>query len=460
MAVCALGLYPVAARAQSSFPSDTVPDLAPQVSARALPPLSGKRLPLSLNECIDIALSSNPTVKVADMEVTRADYSKKETLAQLFPNVNFSGVYQRAIELQTVSMNMGGETQSFKMGSDNTWNFGFSVALPLVAPQLWKSLKLSDTQILQNVESARASRLDLINSVKKAYLALLLAKASYGVIASNYNIAVYNASVFRKRFNQGTATEYDTLRSAVQVKNIEPDLLQSDIAIRQARLQLKVLLNLEQGVDVDATSTLDDLRNEMGLRLNLSDKDLAGNTSLRSMDLQKKMLEQTVTLRKMDWMPTLSASFNYTWNSLNNGSPFRNTQFNPYSTLGLQLNVPIFSGGSKYYGLKGAKTQLAEIGLQRENLVNSLNMQVDLALDNIRREATQIEVSRSGMAESAKAYSIMQRSFDIGAATYLDLRDSELANTTAQLSYYQSVYNYLVSISELEYLLGKDYTKK
>lgn len=178
------------------------------------------------------------------------------------------------------------------------------------------------------------------------------------------------------------------------------------------------------------------------------------------MDLQKKMLEQTVTLRKMDWMPTLSASFNYTWNSLNNGSPFRNTQFNPYSTLGLQLNVPIFSGGSKYYGLKGAKTQLAEIGLQRENLVNSLNMQVDLALDNIRREATQIEVSRSGMAESAKAYSIMQRSFDIGAATYLDLRDSELANTTAQLSYYQSVYNYLVSISELEYLLGKDYTKK
>ena len=49
----------------------------------------------------------------------------------------------------------------------------------------------------------------------------------------------------------------------------------------------------------------------------------------------------------------------------------------------------------------------------------------------------------------------MQKSFDIGAASYLDLRDSELANTSAQLSYLQAIYNYLVSNSELDTLLGK-----
>ena len=49
----------------------------------------------------------------------------------------------------------------------------------------------------------------------------------------------------------------------------------------------------------------------------------------------------------------------------------------------------------------------------------------------------------------------MQKSFDIGAASYLDLRDSELANTTAQLTYLQAIYNYLVSTSELDLLLGK-----
>ncbi len=50
----------------------------------------------------------------------------------------------------------------------------------------------------------------------------------------------------------------------------------------------------------------------------------------------------------------------------------------------------------------------------------------------------------------------MQKSFEIGAATYLDLRDSELADTSAKLAYYQAIYNYLVSTSELDLLLGKE----
>ncbi len=50
----------------------------------------------------------------------------------------------------------------------------------------------------------------------------------------------------------------------------------------------------------------------------------------------------------------------------------------------------------------------------------------------------------------------MQKSFEIGAASYFDLRDSELAHTSAKLSYLQCIYNYLVSVSELDMLLGKE----
>ena len=82
-------------------------------------------------------------------------------------------------------------------------------------------------------------------------------------------------------------------------------------------------------------------------------------------------------------------------------------------------------------------------------------MQVELAIDNINKEAKQIETSEEGVRQAKKAHEIMQKSFDIGAASYLDLRDSELANTTAQLTYLQAIYNYLVSTSELDLLLGK-----
>lgn len=210
------------------LPSDTtvneavkaVGDKVPQIPK--LPTaLNGETVVLSRQECLAIALQENLTVKVADLEITRLDLSKKETRAALFPQIDFSGSYQRSIELQTMSMNMGGQSQSIKMGTDNNWNFGFTAAMPLVNAQLWKSLQISDTQILANYENARASRLNLIDQINKAYYTLLLAKASYEVLKDNYELAKYTADLYAKQFSLGTATEYDVLRSSVQVKNVE-----------------------------------------------------------------------------------------------------------------------------------------------------------------------------------------------------------------------------------------------
>ena len=81
-------------------------------------------------------------------------------------------------------------------------------------------------------------------------------------------------------------------------------------------------------------------------------------------------------------------------------------------------------------------------------------MQVDLAVDNIGINVRQISSCSESVAQAERAHSIMEKSFEIGAATYLDLRDSELALTRARLAYFQAIYNYLVANSELELLLG------
>lgn len=415
-------------------------------------------LVLSKEQCIEIALQDNPTIKVADMEVKRVDYSKKEVIAGLFPAIDFSLAYQRSIELQSIKMSMGGQSQTIKMGSDNSWNMGFTATLPIVAPQLWKSIQLSDTQILANVEKARASRLDLIDQVNRAYYSLLLANASYEVLKQNYDNAKFNADLIQKKFDVGAASEYDVLRSSVQMKNVEPELLQAEIGIRSAKLQLKILMGMDADVNIEANTTLKEMQQDMyGYVMGL-ERDLSQNTDLRTLDIQTKQLKQNVDLKKLAWVPTIGAQFNLAWSSLSNGPMFKNIDFNPYSNVALSVAVPIFSGGSKYYGLKQAQVQLNEMTLQRENLVRALNMQVDLALDNINKEIKQIGTSAEGVRQADKAYEIMQKSFEIGAATYLDLRDSELANTTAQLTYFQAIYNYLCSTSELDLLLGKEDT--
>jgi outer membrane protein TolC len=393
---------------------------------------------------------------VADLEVRRTEYARRETQAGLFPTIDFQAAYQRSIELQTIRMDMGGQSQSLKMGSDNTWNLGFNAQMPLINPTLWKAISISKTQILSQLESARSSRLNMIDQVNRSYYALLLAIASKDVIRQNYDRAVFNAGLYEKQFEAGTASEYDVLRSSVQVKNLEPELLQADIAVKQCKLSLQVLMGLDYNIDFVPDVTLEEMQLEMYGYTASDAMDLSGNSSLRQIDIQADIARKNVDLKKFAWIPTLGASFNVNWISLSNGNALKNQEFNPYSNVSLALNVPIFSGASKYYGLKQAEIQLKEVALQREDLLHSLAMQRDLAIDNINREVQQIASSAEGVREATKAYDIMQKSFEIGAASYLDLRDSELAHTSARLSYLQCIYNYLVSTSELDLLLGKE----
>ena len=84
-----------------------------------------EQLTLSRQQCVEIALRDNPTVKVADMEVKKMDYSKKEVIAGLFPTIDFSANYQRSIELQTIRMNMGEKAKTSKWvpTTPGTWAF-------------------------------------------------------------------------------------------------------------------------------------------------------------------------------------------------------------------------------------------------------------------------------------------------------------------------------------------------
>lgn len=437
-------------------------------------------LAVTLDQCIAIALDDNPTVKVADMEIERVDYAKKETLGQLLPSINFGGNYNRMIAKQVAYMNMSGlgslgkpgadegtegsEPQSrasskssgggIKMGLDNSYQVGFNASLPLIAPQLWAALKLSDSQILQNVEAARASRLSLVNQVKSAYFTLLLTHDSYDVIRESYDNAVLTHSIYEKRFAVGTASEYDVLRTSVQVKNIEPELLQAEIAIKQAALQLTILMGMDTSVALAPATRLVDYESGMYGTAPDADGNIEGNSDLRKLDLQTRTLEQALKVQKMSWYPTLALTAGYNWTSSSNGNPLRNFRWNPYSVVGLTLSFPIFEGGQRWSRIKQARIQVDEMAWQRDNLERSVRMQVDLAKDNIRKNVRQIASNSEGVRQAVKAHSIMEKSFEIGAASYLDLRDADLALTQARLVYYQAIYNYLVANSELELLLG------
>ena len=416
------------------------------------------QLSLSLDECVRIALNENPTIKVKEMEITRVDYSRKEVLGQLLPTVNLAGQYTRNLSLQTMYMDTPNGTMAIKMGSDNTHAGGFQAQIPLVVPQLWKSIKLSENQILQNVEAARANKLSLVNQVEKAYYALMLAKDSKRVIEENHATAKLNADIFQKKFELGAASEYDVLRANVAVTNLEPAILEAENSITALKLQLKLLMGMDVRQDFEPSQQLDEFKGEMYARVMSNtlgaDTTLANNTSLKSLDLQTDYLKKVLDVQKMAWYPTLTGSASMMWHSMNNGSPFSGLRWSRASNVGLTLAFPIFQGGQRYYKQKQAEIAVDEMKWQRENLERSLHVQVDTQKDVIAKNLKQIESNEGGVKMAEKANDIMQQSFKIGAATFIQLRDTEDALMAARLAYYQAIYNYLVAESDLEHVLG------
>ena len=441
---------------------------------------------LSLDDCLKIALTDNPTVKVADIEVERLDYSRRDVIGQLLPTIDFGGQYSRTLAKQTMYMNMdgfgdfgnlggggseggdeneggreaasraGGGDGGIKVGLDNSYSVGFQASMPLIAPQLWKSLSLTDTQILRSLEASRQSKQNLVQQVKSAYYGLLLAEDSKKVIQESYDMAALTHETYKKQYAAGAASDYDVLRTSVAMKNIEPELLQADIAIKQARLQLLILMGVDSNFGFTVSDKLSNYESTMyGDAIAHINPDYSGNADLKLLDLDSKALEKNLTIQKLAFSPTLALTANYNWTSMNNGTPFKDLRWNPYSSVGLSLSIPIFQGGRRFNAVKSTGLQLEQLRLQRENLERSVSMQVALAVDNIKINVKQIASCSESVSQAERAHDIMDKSFDIGAASYLDLRDSELALTRARLAYYQAIYNYLVANSDLELLLGK-----
>ncbi|MBR6285012.1 MAG: TolC family protein [Muribaculaceae bacterium] len=412
-------------------------------------------LRLTLDQCIRIALNDNPTIKVDSMEIKRVNYALKEVKGQLLPQVSASGQYTRNLALQTMYMDTGdGNSVGIKMGRDNTYTAGFSASLPLVVPQLWRTIKLNENQILQNIEAARANKLSLVNQVKNTYYALLLADDSRRVIEASHATAQQHAEIYQKQFELGTASEYDVLRANVAVTNLEPSILEAENSVNLLKLQLKVLMGMNVQQDIEPSQHLDEFKNLMYDHTLGIDTSLVRNTTLKTIDLQTDYLNKVVDVQRAAWYPTLSATGSLMWHSMGNGNPLKNFMWNRSSAVGFTLSWPVFTGFQRKNKIKQAEIQAGEMRWQRENIERSLHTQVQSQIDNIHKSLKQIESNAAGVTQAEKANDIIQQSFKVGAASFIQLRDTDDALMSARLSYYQAIYTYLVAESDLELVLG------
>ena len=411
-------------------------------------------LTLTLDKALEIALDENPTIKVAAEEIALKKVASKEAWQSLLPEASLNGSLDHTIKAAEMKLN----DMSFKMGQDgtNTANAGLSINLPLFAPAVYRAMSMTKTDIELAVENSRASELDLINQVTKAYYQLMLAQDSYEVLQGSYKLAEDNFNVVNAKYQQGAVSEFDKISAEVQMRSIKPNVISAVNAVTLAKLQLKVLMGITADVDIKTDDNLTNYESMLfANQLKEEDMSLENNTTMKQFELNMKLLEKNVKSLKTNFMPTLSMSFSYQYQSLYNPNiNFFDYTWSNSSSLMFNLSIPLYRA-SNFTKVKSARIQMRQLDWNRIDTERKLNMQVVSYRNNMTASSEQVVSNKENVMQAEKAVQIAGKRYEVGKGTVLELNSSQVSLTQAQLTYNQSIYDYLVAKADLDQVLGK-----
>ena len=411
-------------------------------------------LTLTLDKALEIALDENPTIKVAAEEIALKKVASKEAWQSLLPEASLNGSLDHTIKAAEMKLN----DMSFKMGQDgtNTANAGLSINLPLFAPAVYRAMSMTKTDIELAVEKSRASERDLINQVTKAYYQLMLAQDSYEVLQGSYKLAEDNFNVVNAKYQQGAVSEFDKISAEVQMRSIKPNVISAANAVTLAKLQLKVLMGITADVDIKTDDNLTNYESMLfANQLKEEDMSLDNNTTMKQFELNMKLLEKNVKSLRTNFIPTLSMSFSYQYQSLYNPNiNFFDYTWSNSSSLMFNLSIPLYRA-SNFTKVKSARIQMRQLDWNRIDTERKLNMQVVSYRNNMTASSEQVVSNKENVMQAEKAVQIAGKRYEVGKGTVLELNSSQVSLTQAQLTYNQSIYDYLTAKADLDQVLGK-----
>lgn len=417
-------------------------------------------LTLNLDKALEIALSDNPTIKVAEEEIALKKVGHKETWQSLLPEASITGTWSHTIT--AAELNLGG--QKFKMGQDNsnTVSGALNIGLPVFAPAVYRAMSMTKTDIELAVEKSRASKLDLVNQVTKAYYQLMLTQDSYDVLQKSYQLAEENFNIVNAKYQQGAVSEFDKISAEVQMRSVKPSVISAGNAVTLSKLQLKVLMGVTADVDIKIEDNL--VNYESAVFTNQLDNEvhegLINNTTMKQLDLSRKTLQQNIKSLRTNFMPTLAMNYSYQYQSLNNGNwDVFSYDWGGSSSLVFSLSVPLFKA-SNFTKLKSNRIQMRQLDQNRIDTERKLNMQITSYQDNMAASSEQVSSNKENVMQADKAVQIATKRYEVGKGTVLELNTSQVQFTQAELTYNQSIYDYLVSKADLDQVLGRDYVIK
>lgn len=444
--------------------------------------------PYTLERAIAISLRNNRQLAISQYDLEEANKQVSEAYGALFPEVDGFASVQRNLTLPSAFLPAfifdptadPDELIAVTFGADNQWNAGLTVNQPLFDAGVFVGVGTASSFRNLAREALRGSAQGVATTTRIAYLNVLLAQEAVRVTRNSIERVQQTLDETRALNRAGLAGDYDVLRLEVQLANLEPNLRRAENEVAQRRRDLAVQMGIGEGEAAAAFGELHQIDLAEGaensednqallsfrgvrdaLSAPVSDLETLAfqkRTDLQQARLQRDLEEARVKYERTQLFPSMSVFYNWSLQAQENGA-FNFFGENPnqrFSTqaVGLQIDVPIFSGGRRWnrveqrkIGVRKAEEQIGDLKQRASNEVESV--QADLVEARSRAEA-----QRQAVSQAQRGFEIVRTEYLAGTQPRLEVTEAELALRQAEQNYAIAIYDYLVAQAQLDLAVG------
>ena len=406
-------------------------------AAQPGPPAVESRTPtsirLSLTEALSLFVQQNLDVLIAKYGI---EYSKGQQItARLFPNPVMSI----------------GNLASFTQGH----TAGNSGQIFIQAQQLFELAGKRGYRIESagfGAQSAEAAFEDAVRqlgfTVKDSYYRVQLAQRRLALAEENRDRFSRILDINTIRFKKGYIAEVDLIRIRLQTVDFHSQVIQSLQEAETARGDLRQLLRLSPGTTLELTTDLEFRRidPEIG-KLRVVAVDV--RPDVRSKRFTHSQREADLRLAKAYRVPDLTVGTGYAIQGAQ--GPDNPQQW----ALNFGMPLPLFNRNQGGIRQAEVAVQTAEADLNKA--LNVVENEVEVAYRNLMQSRRLVEAYVGGVLDDARAtFTIVERAYERGGATILDLLDAARTSRTIQQNYIEALFNYQRNVLQLESAVGQE----
>jgi outer membrane protein TolC len=427
--------------------------LRPAIAQEQVTPLV-----VGIEDAMRLAMELNPTLKVAELEIERANTGINIVRGRYLPNISASGGYTRNIKKPVIFLPPGSPFGDvLEIGSDNSYSTVLAAGMPVYNPALNAALRAARVEREIAGEDLRASKIELEYFVHSAFYDALLAKESMEVMEQSFRNAQENLELVRRMQQQGLAAEFDLIRAQVQTENLRPTLLQAQNGYKMAVNYLKALIGLETNQYIELLGNLTQVAEQSMTNFSIqqANRSLNKNADLVKLNLQMNLIDKQAQSIRASALPSVSFGSNYNFQT--EANDFKIADYNWVRTFaaGLRFNIPVFSGFTVRNQAKQFDILGEQMALQRDYLAENLSLQIDNILNTMLVAVEKSNTTQATVEMAERGYKISRVRYDTGQGTLLEVNDSELAFTQARFNLLQAKHELLKAQAEYKKFIGE-----